>query len=81
MPPRPKSPCNYWEEGCGSGAGPLGITQAEPRVLTGHLEGLRLEAEEPGAVGLALARQFRAGKREVVVAAEVLTMEIDPVPL
>ncbi|KAL0616132.1 LOW QUALITY PROTEIN: hypothetical protein AAY473_012978 [Plecturocebus cupreus] len=51
------------------------------RALGGHLEGLRLEAEESLAVQLALARQLRARQLEVVVAAEVLTVETHPVPL
>lgn len=57
------------------------LTLAGPRSLTGHLEGLRLEAEEPLAVGLTLTRQLRARERKVVVAAKVLTVETDPVPL
>lgn len=69
----------------GQGGGLRGSIPAQhpagPRALAGHLEGLGLEAEEPLTVGLALARQLRARKREVGVAAEVLTVEIDPVPL
>lgn len=69
-------------EGYGSRARITGrLIPAGSRVLTGHLEGLGLEAEEPLAVGLALARQLRARERKVVVSAEVLTVEIDPVPL
>lgn len=69
-------------EGYGSTARITGrLIPAGPHDLTGHLEGLRLEAEEPLAVGLGLCRQLRARKRKVVVSAEVLTVEIDPVPL
>lgn len=60
-------------------AGPL--TAAGSRALTGHLEGLGLEAEEPLAVGLALCWQLRAREWTIVVSAEVLTVETDPVPL
>lgn len=69
-------------EGYGSTARITGrLIPAGPHDLTGHPEGLRLEAEEPLAVGLGLCRQLRARKRKVVVSAEVLTVEIDPVPL
>lgn len=73
----------YWGQGYGSGARSITghLPPAGPRALTGHLEGLRLEGEEPLAVGLALTRQLRARKRKVVVAAKVLTVETDPVPL
>lgn len=57
------------------------LTPAGPCALTGHLEGLGLEAEEPLAVGLALRRQLRTREREVEVAAEVFAVETDPVPL
>ena len=67
-------------EGYGSTAQITGrLIPTGPRDLTGHLEGLRLEAEEPLAVGLGLCRQLRARKRKVVVSAEVLTVETDPV--
>lgn len=68
-------------KGCISGAQSLRVPFPRGCALTGHLEGLGLEAEEPLAVRLALAWQLRARERKVVVSTEVLTMEIDPVPL